>query len=84
VAGLKFRRQQPLSQYIVDFVCAENKLIIEVDGSSHAEQADYDAARTAYLAARGFRVIRFTNAQILNELDAVLTAICQAASPNQP
>jgi very-short-patch-repair endonuclease len=85
--GVKFRRQHPLGNYIADFACLNPKLIIELDGSQHAEQADYDAARDAFFRSRGFEVIRFsTNAPLIN-LDGVLTTILQhigAPPPSQP
>ena len=73
--GFKFRRQTALGPYIVDFACLEPKLVIEVDGGQHAEQAPKDAARTGYLEALGYRVIRFWNDEVLRELDAVLEEI---------
>lgn len=75
VNGLKFRRQHPIGGYIVDFVCLKDKLIIEVDGDSHAEQEAYDAVRTQYLEGRGFRVVRFTNDEVRYSLDAVIEKI---------
>ncbi len=71
VAGLKFRRQHPFGDYILDFVCLENRLIIEVDGGQHAEQVEYDRVRTERLQAAGFIVLRFWNNEVLQELDAV-------------
>src|SRR4051794_22135472 len=59
--GHKFRRQHPIGRFIADFYCAEARLVIELDGESHAAQQEYDAIRTAYLQAQGYRVIRFTN-----------------------
>jgi very-short-patch-repair endonuclease len=73
--NLKFRRQFPIDRYIVDFVCLELKLIIELDGSQHIEQAAYDERRRACLEQRGFRVIRFWNNDILNNGDGVLEKI---------
>ena len=81
VSGYRFRRQAPIGPYIVDFVCYDNRLVIEVDGGQHMEQADYDAERTAWLKAQGFRVVRFWNNQVLEEMDAVREAIFMAASP---
>ncbi len=78
VSGYRFRRQVPIGPYIVDFVCYENRLIIEVDGGQHMERANYDAERTAWLKTEGFRVIRFWNNQILEETDAVREAIFMA------
>ena len=73
--GIKFRRQQTIGGYIVDFISMEKKLIIELDGGQHAEQADYDAARTAYLESEGYRVLRFWNNQVLQQTLDVLTEI---------
>jgi len=81
--GLKFKRQKPVGSYIVDFICHESNLIVELDGGQHAEQLDYDAQRTAFLNAQGFRVLRFWNNEVLQQTEAVLEAIRQAAlSPN--
>ena len=71
VDGYKFRRQQPLGKYIVDFVCLEKKLIIELDGGQHAEQVEYDSTRDGWLAAHGFRIIRFWNNDVLKNSDGV-------------
>ncbi len=73
--GLKFRRQVPLLGYTVDFLCIDRKLIIELDGRQHAWEAEYDAARTAEIERHGFTVIRFRNAVVVNDHDAVLVAI---------
>ncbi|MBN2494101.1 MAG: endonuclease domain-containing protein [Deltaproteobacteria bacterium] len=84
VLGRKFRRQQPLGEYIVDFVCLEPKLVIEVDGGQHAQMEDYDAQHTAWLEGQGFQVLRFWNHEVLAELDAVLQAIADALDPHPP
>jgi very-short-patch-repair endonuclease len=76
----RFRRQHTLGHYIVDFVCLHRRLIIELDGSQHIEQKDYDEQRTAYLLSRGFRVIRFWNHDIFENTDAVLEEIYRALS----
>jgi len=73
--GYKFRRQVVIEPYIVDFVCLEAKLIIEADGGQHVEQPSYDEQRTAYLEGLGYRVLRFWNHEILNELESVLNQI---------
>lgn len=75
VAGAKFRRQYAIERFIVDFVCLEHRLIIEVDGSIHEQQQEYDAVRQAFLEAQGFRVLRFTNGEVLQALDAVVEVI---------
>ena len=77
VEGHKFRRQQPLGPYIVDFVCLDRKLIVEVDGGQHLEQSASEARRTASLEARGFRVLRFWNDQVLKDLESVKEVIWQ-------
>ena len=75
VDGYKFRRQQPLGKYIVDFVCLEKKAIIELDGGQHAEQSSYDAKRDAWLRDQGFSVLRFWNNDVLQNLSGVKDAI---------
>src|SRR5262245_19988743 len=72
LAGAKFRRQQVIGHYIVDFICLEMKLIVELDGSQHAQNLMYDNQRTASLKSRGFRVIRFGDNEVLSNLDGVL------------
>jgi very-short-patch-repair endonuclease len=81
VHGHKFRRQHPLGGYIVDFVCLDEKLVVEVDGGQHDEQREEDARRTRCIEQKGFRVMRFWNHQVLGELDAVTEAIAEALSP---
>jgi len=71
VDGIKFRRQHPFGNYILDFVCLENKLIIEVDGGQHVEQAEYDEVRTRQLQRAGFHVLRLWNNEVLLEIEAV-------------
>ena len=73
--GIKFRRQAQIGQYIVDFLCMERRLIIELDGGHHADQQDSDDARTRALELDGFRVLRFWNDEVLREPDSVLEAI---------
>ena len=75
--GYRFRRQRPIGPYIVDFVCLEVSLIIEVDGGQHAEQIEKDEARTSFLEKEGFRVIRFWNNDVLVNTDGVLDVILQ-------
>lgn len=73
--GLKFRRQQPIDNYIADFICFENRLIIEVDGGQHAEQKEKDIERDTYLQQQGFSVLRFWNNDVLQNIDGVLAVI---------
>ncbi|MBA3531623.1 MAG: endonuclease domain-containing protein [Ardenticatenales bacterium] len=77
VAGLRFRRQHPWGSYIFDFFCAELKLVIELDGPIHAEpsQQENDLERDEQCRAHGLTVLRFTNDQVLQELDAILQTI---------
>jgi very-short-patch-repair endonuclease len=78
LGGWKFRRQAPIGSYITDFVCFEKKIIVELDGAQHVEQHQYDAKRTAWFTSEGFRVVRFWNHQVIEELDDVLEVIWQA------
>ena len=73
--GFKIRRQHPIDRFIVDFYCAEAKLCVEIDGDSHAEQVEYDQARTAYLNELGYAVMRFTNREVFKQVEAVLQRI---------
>jgi len=78
--GRKFRRQHPIGRYIVDFVCLDACLIIEVDGDSHGNDSreSLDAQRTAFLEKVGFRVLRFWNHQVLTDVDNVTETIFDA------
>jgi very-short-patch-repair endonuclease len=77
LGGLRFRRQQPVGPFIVDFCCATRQLVIEIDGDSHAEQVEYDESRTAYLEEHGYTVIRFTNEDVQRRLDDVVAEIAR-------
>jgi very-short-patch-repair endonuclease len=77
--GAHFRRQHAVERFIVDFFCARAKLVIEVDGDSHATQADYDAARTEWLNdQKHYRVLRFTNREVHENIEGVLEVILEA------
>jgi very-short-patch-repair endonuclease len=78
LAGAKFRRQVWLGDYIADFYCSEARLVVEADGGQHDERHDYDAQRDAWLRQEGFRVVRFWNNDILDNLDGVLASIAKA------
>jgi very-short-patch-repair endonuclease len=83
LSGCKFRRQHGIGQYIVDFVCTEAMLIIELDGGQHADQAIYDERRSLFLQAMGYRVLRFWNNDALTNIESVLEVILEAlASPS--
>jgi very-short-patch-repair endonuclease len=73
--GLKFRRQHPVGPFVLDFCCPASRLAVEVDGAVHDERAEQDAARTALLAASGYRVLRFRNEDVLGDLGTVLARI---------
>ncbi len=75
LGGYKFRRQRPIGPYILDFVCLEKKLVVEVDGGQHAGQVELDAKRSGYLGEKGYRVLRFWNNEVLKETESVLTVI---------
>ncbi len=75
--GFKFRRQHPIGAYILDFYCPRARLAVEVDGAIHANQVAYDAERSAYLEARGLKVIRFTNDDVVHNLGAVFERIIE-------
>jgi len=75
LGGWKFRRQYPVGTFIVDFICVEKNIVIEVDGGQHAENEEQDLQRSAYLNKMGYRVLRFWNNEVLQETEAVLTAI---------
>ena len=79
LADHKFRRQHPFGDYILDLVCMERRLVVELDGSQHLESTP-DKRRDAYLSACGFRILRFWNHEVLNETPRVLEAILQALS----
>src|SRR5690242_20428674 len=82
--GLKFRRQRPLGRYLPDFCCDALRLVIEIDGSVHAqaEQQEYDAARDELLSAYGYRVLRISAEDVLDRMPRVLARIRQAAAPS--
>jgi len=78
----KFRRQQPIGPYTVDFFCSDAKLIIELDGSQHAEaeNREKDEKRTEFLESRGYKVLRFWNCDLIENMDGVIETIFVAAS----
>ena len=75
--NLKFRRQHPIGNYIVDFYCAEVGVIVEIDGDTHLDQVDYDQTRTEWLERQGLRVIRFNNQDVYDNPTEVLTLIAE-------
>lgn len=73
--GVNFRRQHAIGNFIPDFVCIKKKLIIELDGSQHVEQAEYDTERTKFLESQGYKVIRFWNNEVMNDINGVIRNI---------
>ena len=84
LTGYKFRRQAPVGKYIVDFLCFERKLVVELDGGQHQERTTYDSERTKMLEARGYRVVRFWSSQIFEEIESVQEAILIALNEGTP
>lgn len=85
--GLKFRRQEPIGDYIVDFVCFENRVVIEVDGSQHMAEIPRDKERERWLRSQGFTILRFWNNEVLRNMEGVLEIIrltCQIHPPLVP
>jgi len=79
--GHRFKRQHPIGNYFVDFVCLESNLVVELDGGQRLESSEYDAARAAYLEDRGFSIGRPWNNQVSNEMDGVKESILLALNP---
>jgi very-short-patch-repair endonuclease len=82
--GVKFRRQQSIPPYIVDFMCFEHKLVIELDGGQHATQQQYDAQRTRFLEQQGYRVVRFWNNDVFENKEGVLQHILMCIRAKTP
>ena len=80
--SVHFRNQHAIGNYVVDFCAPRKKLIVELDGSQHLEQQSYDAERTSYLESKGYRVIRFWNGDVINNIEAVVLRILQALEWN--
>jgi very-short-patch-repair endonuclease len=76
--GVHFRRQHAIGNYVVDFCAPRERIVIELDGSQHLDQEDYDKERTDYLEFKGYLVLRFWNDSITNDLDTVLCVILEA------
>jgi adenine-specific DNA-methyltransferase len=81
--GVTFRRQHAVGNYIPDFCSPKAKLIIELDGSQHLGQVEYDTERTNYLESKGYRVLRFWNNAVMKDLDSVIRAIIEAMDPGR-
>lgn len=82
LGGFKFRRQQPIGKYIVDFVNFEKKIIVEVDGGQHSFYKERDKIRDEWLRKEGFKVLRFWNNEVLNNIDGVLEMVRKELAPS--
>jgi very-short-patch-repair endonuclease len=82
LADVHFRRQHAIGAYVVDFCAPRRRLVIELDGGQHLEQQDYDAIRTAFLASKGYRVLRFWNDEVLKNPQGVYLKILEALDEN--
>ena len=82
--GVKFTREVPIGSYIVDFAARSRLLVIELDGDTHGRQVEYDAARTAFLERQGYRVIRFTNGDVMGNPEGVMEMIGVALAATAP
>jgi very-short-patch-repair endonuclease len=83
--GYKFRRQQPIDGYIVDFICFEHRLVVEIDGGQHSDESDYEERRTRHLESSGFRIARFWNNEVLENSEGVCLKILELlATPHPP
>ena len=80
----KFRRQRPIGPYFADFACLEAKLIVEIDGGQHVDAAAYDAERSRFMEAQGYRVLRFWNNEVLTQTDSVLERVWEALESGSP
>lgn len=84
MSGCKFRRQRPIGSYIVDFVCLERRIIIELDGGQHAEQTHYDQKRDSWLESQGYNVMRFWDHDVLTKVESVKESIFAALNGPPP
>ena len=84
LSGYKFRRQHPISPFVVDFVCIEKRVVIELDGGQHAESLESDSKRTEYLRMKGYSVLRFWDNEVLREGEAVLNFILSSLEESSP
>lgn len=80
----RFRRQHPIGDYIADFACIEQRLVIELDGGQHQAQLEYDEQRSEYLRQQGWRVLRFWNNEVLENLEGVLSVIAASLEGTPP
>jgi very-short-patch-repair endonuclease len=84
IENCRFRRQHPIDPYIADFACIDKRVVIELDGGQHQDQETYDERRTEHMQAQGWKVVRFWNNDVLNNLDGVLTRIVEILTAEPP
>jgi very-short-patch-repair endonuclease len=87
IEGCKFRRQTPIGKYIVDFVCHEQRVIVEVDGGQHSENTEQDSIRDKWFGEQGYKILRFWNNEVLTNIEGVLEVIrdnCKSHPPLNP
>jgi len=84
MGGTHFRSQHAIGNYIVDFCAPRRKLIIELEGSQHFEQQEYDEERSAFLKSKGYRILRFWNNDVMKDIDSVLTVIWSTLNEQHP
>ena len=84
LAGYKFRRQEPIGRYIVDFACFSPRLVIEIDGGQHADATAYETRRTQFLLDERFQILRFWNNEVLENRDGVCARIVEVLSRSTP
>ncbi len=84
IDGLKFRRQEPLGDYVVDFICFEKRLVIEVDGGQHMIKVVKDKERESWLKKKGFKILRFWNNEVLRNIEGILEVISRNCSDHPP
>jgi len=84
LGGLKFRRQQPIGEYVVDFVCLDERIVVEVDGGQHAGSKSEDIERDKWLRGQGFKVLRFWNNEVLKNIAGVCHTINESALSHPP
>ncbi|WP_239447437.1 endonuclease domain-containing protein [Parasphingorhabdus marina] len=82
--GIKFRKQKVIGKYIADFSARDPMLVIEIDGDSHGVQREYEERRTRYLEGQGYRVVRFTNEEVMTNLDGVLQRLGEIVCDMNP
>ena len=84
LSSYKFRRQQPIGPFVVDFYCHSERLVVELDGGHHSEQVPDDQSRTNWLEERGYHVLRFWNNDVLHNAESVLVVILAHLEPPSP